>query len=48
MHRQRNNPSSTMNQGNMITQKENDKSPETKVMEDCDLSYRELKIAAMN
>ena len=35
------------NYGNMVSQKENDKSPATKleVMEDCDLTDREFKIA---
>lgn len=49
MHRQRNNPLTTINnQDNMVTQKEN-KSPEInlRVMEDCDLHDKEFKIAVM-
>ena len=48
---QRDNPSDTMNnQGNMVTQKEHDNSPETqlKVMEDCGLNVRECKTSVMN
>ena len=50
MHQQGNNSSNTMkNYSNTLAQKENDNSVETKpeVTEDCHLTDRECKIAAM-